>query len=58
MIDFLIILLVAVIIGAIVFYIRREKKKGARCIGCPHAGTCSGHCSGGSDSCGCPTDSN
>jgi len=49
MIDFLIILLVAVIIGAIVFYIRREKKKGARCIGCPHAATCgkAGGCSCG-----------
>ncbi len=27
-------------VGAAILYIRRSKKKGVRCIGCPHAGTC------------------
>lgn len=40
MTDFIIIVLVAAIIGAIIFYIRAEKKKGTKCIGCPHAATC------------------
>ena len=48
MTDFIIILLVAMMIGAIIFYIRAEKKKGTKCIGCPHAATCgkAGSCSG------------
>ena len=33
-----------VIVGAAVFHIRKEKKKGTRCIGCPAAGCCSGKC--------------
>lgn len=31
-----------VIVGAAVLYIRKEKKKGSRCIGCPSSGYCSG----------------
>lgn len=30
-----------VIMGAAILYIRKEKKKGTRCIGCPSAGHCS-----------------
>ena len=53
MTDFIIILLVAVMIGAIIFYIRAEKKKGTKCIGCPHAATCgkAGSCSGSCAGC-------
>lgn len=29
-----------VLVGAAVFYMRKEKKKGTRCIGCPAAGHC------------------
>lgn len=46
MIDFLILFLIAAIVTAIVLYIRREKKRGAKCIGCPHASTCGGSCCG------------
>ena len=38
-IDILIILVIAVIIGAAIAYIVKAKKKGAKCIGCP-AGDC------------------
>lgn len=33
-----------ILIGAVtaaIYYIRREKKKGVKCIGCPMAGNCS-----------------
>lgn len=33
-----------VLVGAAVFYIYKEKKKGTRCIGCPAGGQCSGKC--------------
>lgn len=44
--DIIIITSVALIIFCACFYIRREKRAGRVCIGCPSAGTCSGHCSG------------
>ena len=40
MTDIMVGLLVAVIVGAALLYIRKEKKKGAVCIGCPNAGSC------------------
>ena len=52
MVDFIIIALVAVIIGAVIRYIYKAKKSGAKCIGCPDAKSCSGNCSGCSCSCG------
>ena len=45
-IDYLIIVILAMIIGAVVLYIRKAKKKGIRCIGCPDSKTCNGCCSG------------
>jgi hypothetical protein len=50
-IDYVIIAVVAVILGLVIWYIWRAKKKGAKCIGCPAGGNCSGQCSG--CSCGC-----
>ena len=44
--NLIIIAIVAVILGSAVFYIRKEKKKGTQCIGCPDAAKCSGKCSG------------
>ena len=44
MTDFIILTVGAVIILAAAAYIRREKKKGKRCVGCPHAGSCGGAC--------------
>ena len=42
--DIIVILIVAVIIGAICFYLWRQKKKGVKCIGCPYAKECGGKC--------------
>jgi len=52
LIDLLLILLLAGIALAIVFYIRREKKRGKKCIGCPYADQCAGHHDDG-QSCQC-----
>lgn len=50
-VDFLILAVIAVIVGLAVFYIIRSKKSGKKCIGCPDSGACSGNCAG--CSCGC-----
>ena len=51
MIDFIIIAAVAVIIGLAAWYIRKSKKSGRKCIGCPDSGACSGSCGGCSGAC-------
>ena len=43
-----ILLIVLVIVGAILFYLYRAKKRGDACIGCPYGRQCSGSCHGGS----------
>ena len=50
--NFIVIAVVALIIGLAVFYIRKEKRRGVQCIGCPDSKTCSGHCAGCSGCCG------
>ncbi|MBE6939358.1 MAG: FeoB-associated Cys-rich membrane protein [Ruminococcaceae bacterium] len=52
-IDFLIIAVVVVILGSVLWYLRRAKKKGVKCIGCPDGAKCSGACSGCGNGCGC-----
>ncbi len=42
--DLIVIAVIAGIVGCAVFYIIRQKKKGVKCIGCPHAKTCNGCC--------------
>jgi len=54
--NLIVIVIVALILGSACFYIRREKKKGIKCIGCPDAATCSGNCAGCSGNCGCHTE--
>ena len=44
MTNLVVIAIVAAIVGGALWYICREKKKGKRCVGCPYAGNCSGHC--------------
>lgn len=53
MADFIVVVVLLFVIGAAIWYIRKEKKKGVKCIGCPSAGTCP-HSSRGSG-CGCHT---
>lgn len=36
--------ILVIIVGGAVLYIRKEKKKGVTCIGCPSAGTCAKNC--------------
>ena len=42
--DIIIVAVVAAIIGGILFYLYRAKKRGVTCIGCPYAKGCSGDC--------------
>lgn len=44
--NIIIITILIMIVGAAVFYLVRAKKKGAKCIGCPHAKQCGRHCHG------------
>ena len=54
MADFITLAVILLIVGAAIVYIRKEKKKGTVCIGCPDAqhcasakkGGCGGNCSG------------
>ena len=39
--NIVIIVLLVIIFGMAVCYIRKEKKKGSGCIGCPSSGCCS-----------------
>ena len=53
MTNLIVTVIIAAVVGLAGFYIRKEKKKGARCIGCPDSGTCSGHCAGCAGCGGC-----
>ena len=46
MANILVLLVVGLIVGCAAGYIYKEKKKGVKCIGCPHGATCGGNCSG------------
>ena len=41
MVDFIIVAVLVIVIGTAVVYIRKAKKSGAKCIGCPSGGNCS-----------------
>ncbi len=45
MTDIIIIVILAALIGGIVYYLYRCKKRGDACIGCPYAKQCGGRCS-------------
>ncbi len=45
--NIIIIAILLVIIGLAALYIYKAKKKGQKCIGCPHSGSCSAsNCAG------------
>ena len=50
-IDYLIIGIIVVILGLAVLYIRKARKKGVKCIGCPDGSKCAGRCAGCSGHC-------
>ena len=65
MADFIVVVVIALIVGGAVTYIIREKKRGVKCIGCPagatcpNSGKCTGNCGGHSEhECSCHTDIN
>lgn len=53
--NLIVVLAVLAILAAAIVYIRKEKKKGIRCIGCPSTGQCrkykKGHLGGGCGGC-------
>ena len=51
-VDYVIIAVIALIIGGAALYIYKAKKSGKKCIGCPDGATCTGKCSGCSGNCG------
>lgn len=56
MTDFIVVVVLAVIVGAAVIYIKKAKKSGVKCIGCPHSGSCGTKGQGENNcSCGCGT---
>ena len=44
--DLLLVIIIALILGLVIFYLWRAKKKGVKCVGCPDSGSCSGKCAG------------
>ncbi|MBR2293873.1 MAG: FeoB-associated Cys-rich membrane protein [Clostridia bacterium] len=49
-VDYIAIAAIVLIVGASVFYLVRAKKRGQKCVGCPYAKQCGGHCNGGCES--------
>ena len=47
--DIIVVAIVVVVLGLAIGYIVRQKRSGAKCIGCPHSKTCTS----GSCNCGC-----
>ena len=46
MTDFILLLVIVAVLAGAIAYIRKEKKRGVRCVGCPDSGSCGGHCNG------------
>ena len=49
LVDYIIIAIVALIVGGATAYIIKAKKSGMKCVGCPHSKSCSGGCSCGTN---------
>ena len=54
--DFLVIVLILGILGSVALFLRKQKKKGVKCVGCPASGSCAAggcgsKCPGCSGSC-------
>ena len=50
--DLVLVIIIALILGLVIFYLWRARKRGVKCVGCPDSGSCSGKCAGCSG-CGC-----
>ena len=51
--NIIVIAIVALIVGLAVWYIRKEKRRGVQCIGCPDSKSCSSKSGGCSGNCSC-----
>ena len=47
--NIIIIGIVVLIVVGIISYLYKQKKQGAKCVGCPYAKKCGGNCSNDSD---------
>ena len=45
MINYIALAVLAALVGLAAGYLYRQKKRGARCAGCPYGGSCGGSCS-------------
>ena len=52
-VDYIILAIIAGILGLAGWFIYRSKKSGKKCIGCPDSGSCAGSCGSCSGACGC-----
>lgn len=50
-VDYFVVAVILIIIGSALWYIRRTKKKGVKCIGCPDGAKCAERCAGCSGNC-------
>ena len=51
-VDIVIILVIGAVLGLALGYVRKAKKNGKKCIGCPDSCACShGNCNGGCTGC-------
>lgn len=41
-VDYVVIAVVVLILGSVILYIRKSRKKGTKCIGCPDGAKCAG----------------
>jgi len=53
MINLILVLVLAAIIGGAAAYIYKAKKSGVKCIGCPSGKSCGGSCCGDCGGCSC-----
>lgn len=44
--NLIVILIIGLIVGVSIWKVVSEKKKGVKCIGCPHGKSCSSSCGG------------
>ena len=52
-VDYVILAVIAMILGLAAWYIVRAKKKGRKCIGCPDSASCAAKGCGGCSGCSC-----
>ena len=45
-VDIILVIVIALIVGAAAYYVYRSKKHGKKCIGCPYTDSCKGVASG------------